>query len=167
MQNIELKAKYKDLVVAEKIAREIGATFEGTFNHIDTYFNVKNGRLKLREINSEGSQLIFYERPDRLDAKLSNYQIHPVSDPAQLKRMLESAVGIWCVVEKRRKLYCYDEVRIHLDSVKNLGSFIEFEGVLMKEHKSETTNKVNWLITQFNISKIDFIDGSYSDLIND
>ncbi|MFQ5637611.1 MAG: class IV adenylate cyclase [bacterium] len=168
MQNIELKAKYENLESAENIARKIGAEFSATLRQIDTYFRVKTGRLKCREINSSECQLIFYTRPDEAVPKLSDYRIYPVDDPAAMKDILESALGSWCVVEKRRKLYLYDEVRIHLDSVTKLGDFIEFEGVLTPNvDKRATREKVNWLISQFHISPSDFVDRSYSDMMSD
>ncbi len=167
MQNIEIKARYDNLEQAKSIALEMSANFEGALHQIDTYFNVRKGRLKLREINFQESQLIFYERPDQIGAKLSQYQIYPVEDAAHLKVILESALGIWCVVEKQRELYLFDEVRIHLDRVKHLGNFLELEGVLSpKTWNTAVKNKVEWLVTQFKISKADLIEVSYSDLFD-
>lgn len=165
MQNIEIKAKYENLEWAAEIAQRVGAKFEGTLRQKDTYFHVGKGRLKLREINSAECQLIYYERPNEAAAKFSEYQIYSVNDASCLRQLLESALGSWCVVEKERRLYRYDEVRIHLDAVKNLGTFVEFEGVLsIASDPQRTRNKVNWLVSQFALSRSDFVEGSYSDL---
>lgn len=36
------------------------------------------------------------------------------------------ALGELGVVKKRRRVYCKDKLRIHLDEVDNIGIFIEF-----------------------------------------
>ncbi len=166
MENIEIKACYPDLPKAHSIAEKIGATFEGVLLQTDTYFNVANGRLKLREINSKDGELIYYERPNQAGPKSSNYEICSIQDPAQLKATLALALGVLVVVEKKRDLYLYEEVRIHLDSVASLGAFLEFEGVVEKAISRDVAQqKVEWLLTQFQIAPGDLIESSYSDMI--
>ena len=166
MQNIEIKAKYEDLERGENIAKKIGAKFESSIHQLDTYFMVKKGRLKLREILSSVNQLIYYNRQNEAGPKTSEYYIYPVEVPEQLKKMLGAALGIWKTVEKERLVYLFDEVRIHLDKVKGLGTFLEFEGVVSPgTDKSKIGEKVEWLISQFEIRNEDLIEVSYSDLI--
>ena len=50
-QNIEVKARYPDLVRARAVCKHIGAEFLGTMNQVDTYFRTVGSRLKLRQIN--------------------------------------------------------------------------------------------------------------------
>jgi adenylate cyclase, class 2 len=52
-----------------------------------------------------------------------------VDQVAELRAALSSALGIKVVVAKKRSLFLWNEVRIHLDEVKGLGNFIEFEAV--------------------------------------
>lgn len=166
MQNIEIKARYLDLSNAKLIAEEIGASFEGTQFQTDIYFNVKTGRLKLRESTTQDFQLIYYERSNVSGLKTSEYEIYPVRNALQLKFILESALGVWRVIEKRRNVYWYEEVRIHLDEVKNMGNFIEFEGVVSEYSDLEKVQaKVASLISRFKIPNSDFIKFSYSDLV--
>jgi len=166
MQNIEIKAKYEDLDRAENIARKVGANFESSIHQLDTYFFVNNGRLKLREISTGTNQLIYYVRPNQAGPKTSAYHIYPVEAPKQLKKILAAALGIWKSVEKQREVYLFDEVRIHLDKVYSLGNFLEFEGVVSPESdKSKISEKVDWLISQFEIRNSDLIEVSYSDLV--
>lgn len=120
----------------------------------------------MREINQPEHQLIYYERADAAAARLSRYEIYPVTDVEQLKFMLSSALGVWKVVEKQRELYWFEEVRIHLDRVKHLGNFLELEGVINQATSTVSTRKkVDWLMQQFKISGADLIEGSYSDLL--
>lgn len=167
MQNIEIKAKYENLAEAQQIAEGIDADFVGVLHQLDTYFHIKRGRLKLREIASEGAQLIYYERPANAGPKMSEYQIYPVSHPEELKTMLKSALGVWKVVEKKRQLYLFENVRIHLDRVTNLGNFLELEGVISKHSAHDTTEStVRKLLEQFDVAASDLISTSYSDLIS-
>lgn len=166
MQNIEIKARCGDLKRAKEIALEIGAKFAGELHQIDTYFKVHHGRLKLREINGREAQLIFYERADEPGARLSHYQICPVSDPDILKKLLTQALGVWKVIKKQRLLYWFENVRIHLDHVEGLDDFMEFEGIV--EHAQQTDavrQKVEQLQLIFRISSSHLISHSYSDLL--
>ena len=54
----------------------------------------------------------------------------PVAAPDELAEALDAALGTVVVVSKRRRLFLWEGVRIHLDEVDGLGSFVEFEAVL-------------------------------------
>jgi predicted adenylyl cyclase CyaB len=166
-QNIEVKARYPDLNRAREICKFIGAEFLGVLNQVDTYFRSTDGtRLKLREINNEFAELIQYNRPNDAVARSSLYTIEPVTDPRRTIDRLARLHGVLCVVRKRRELYGWNNVRIHLDEVEDLGSFIEFEGVVWSdadEHVSR--HRVDRLVTEFAINPSDQIGVSYSDLL--
>ncbi len=53
--NFEFKAKTEDLDDLEKKLLILNPTFIGEDNQTDTYFNVTQGRLKLREGNIENA----------------------------------------------------------------------------------------------------------------
>lgn len=127
-RNIELKARDPDPDRSLQVSLEIGASDKGWLYQTDTYFRVPHGRLKLRE---EGAiaQLISYERANETVARESRYRLVPVGDPAGLKDALSDALGVLVVVEKSRRLLLWQGVRIHLDEVRGLGSFIEIEAV--------------------------------------
>lgn len=102
--------------------------FIGEDHQVDTYFNVPNGRLKLREGNIEQA-LIFYERNNSPTAKQSNVILYQYQADASLKDVLQQSLGIKTVVDKRRKIYFIDNVKFHFDVVKDLGTFIEVEAI--------------------------------------
>ena len=82
--------------------------------------------------------------------------------------MLSGAWGFWCIVRKRRDLYLWKNVRIHLDDVENLGAFIEFEAVLSDaETEPEAYGRLSYLAGEFAIGEGDRIARSYSDLLTD
>jgi adenylate cyclase class 2 len=127
-RNIELKARDPDPARSLQASLDLGAEDHGWLQQLDTYFKVPHGRLKLREQDG-AAELIYYERSDEAIQRESNYRIVPVHDPDGLKDALAAALGILVSVEKSRRLLLWRNVRIHLDEVPGLGSFIELEAV--------------------------------------
>ena len=176
MRNIELKARVRDLAAAEETAKRLpGREPHATLVQRDTYFNVPEGRLKLREItgSEELAELIFYRRPNELGIRRCEYEIAPVSEPGATKRLLAAALGVRCVVEKRRTVYLWKPaggvtVRIHLDRVEGLGEFVEFEAVMPDgAADSEGEALLGALTEEFGIRREDTFAGSYADMVRD
>jgi homotetrameric cytidine deaminase len=128
-RNVEIKTRDADPGATLERALAIGASDEGVLTQRDTYFGATRGRLKLREQEPGGAQLIAYARPDSDDQRTSDYRLAEVSDPEALREALDAALGTRVVVDKRRHLLLYENVRIHLDEVEGLGAFVELEGV--------------------------------------
>jgi homotetrameric cytidine deaminase len=128
-RNIELKARDPDPRRSLERCVALGAEDRGELRQRDTYFAAPGARLKLREQDPGGAELIAYERDDAARARESRYRIAPVADPAALREALDAALGTRVVVDKRRRLFLRDGVRIHLDDVAGLGAFVELEGV--------------------------------------
>lgn len=165
-RNLELKARYPDLERAHRLAHQLGAEPRGTLHQRDTYFHTPKGRLKLRETARETAQLIAYLRPDHLRARTSRYHLVPVPEPEQLAAALEATLGIRAVVEKRRDLFLYRNVRIHLDDVSALGTFLEFEAVLAPDDsEADAIDLLADLRRTFGISDDLLLAGSYADLL--
>jgi homotetrameric cytidine deaminase len=128
-RNVELKALDPDPLRSLATCRELGAEDRGVLRQRDTYFRTRAGRLKLREEEPGGATLIQYERPDEAAARESRYRLTRVDDSGELRASLDAALGTLVVVEKERHLLLWKGVRIHLDTVAGLGSFVELEGV--------------------------------------
>jgi homotetrameric cytidine deaminase len=128
-RNVELKARDPEPERSLDRARALGAEDRGELRQRDTYFAAPRGRLKLREQDPGGAQLIAYERADAAAARESRYRIAPVEDAAALREALDAALGTTVVVDKHRRLLLWEGVRIHLDRVEGLGDFVELEGV--------------------------------------
>jgi predicted adenylyl cyclase CyaB len=127
--NLEIKARCADLVAVRARAERLATSHLGVDAQVDTYFQVPRGRLKLRESSLSGGQLIPYLRRDERGPKRSDYQVIPVSDPSAVRGLLEAILGRHRVVRKRREIFLYENVRIHLDEVEGLGTFVELEAV--------------------------------------
>jgi len=127
-RNFEFKVRVNETESAEKKLLTLNPLFIGVDHQTDTYFNVKRGRLKLREGNVENA-LIHYERADTAGAKQSDIILYNCNPNPALKEILSLHFGIKTVVNKIRRIYFIDNVKFHFDEVKNLGYFIEVEAI--------------------------------------
>jgi len=164
--NVEIKARCEDSQKVRNILRGKYAEFKGIDNQIDTYFKSNNGRLKLREGNIE-NYLIFYERENDAGPQQSKVMLFKTEPKSLLKQMLEKAIGILTIVNKKREIYFIDNVKFHIDSVEGLGTFVEIEardteGTLGEAKLREQCENY---MTLLGIRKEDLLDSSYSDLL--
>lgn len=168
--NIEFKAKCPNPNLIREIMKSKGAKFKGKDHQIDTYFNVLSGRLKLREGNIETS-LIHYERLDQEGPKQSNILLHhpDPSNTQTLKDILQKTLGIMIVVDKEREIYFIDNVKFHIDNVRDLGSFIEVEAIDIDGSLGvqKLQRQCAFYLNLFQVSKEDLVAQSYSDLVMD
>jgi predicted adenylyl cyclase CyaB len=164
--NLELKARHGDLASAAAAAARLGTVGPSVLLQTDTYFRVPHGRLKLREIEGGAAELIGYDRPDRDEARTSAYEVMHVPDPAMLQSILATALGVRGQVRKRRTLYLWHNVRIHLDEVTGLGTFVEFEAVLSAgEDEARARARLEELGRALGVRPEDGLAGSYADLL--
>ena len=165
-RNIEIKARLSSLEGTRKIARALTGVDPDVLQQRDTYFHCHSGRLKMREIDRLAAQLIWYQRADQASPRGSDYMIVDVANPSTLRHFLKQALGARAVVEKRREIYLYHNVRIHLDDVSGLGRFVEFEAVLDAKSQEEGGHRqVEELCRLFGLSSKEFVDRSYLELI--
>lgn len=166
--NFEFKASTDHLEALEKKLLELNPIYIGQDKQTDTYFNVANGRLKLREGNIENA-LIYYERQNVTGAKQSDILLYKHPPDKDLKDILIKLHGIKVIVKKVRKIYFIENVKFHLDSIDELGTFVEVEAIdndgnIGIEKLKEQCRKYAEL---FGIKSEDYISLSYSDLILD
>lgn len=169
MPNIEIKAK-ADLNKVKEIAKKVQTQYLGKLHQVDTYYQTKKGRFKLREINGKSAELIPYYKEYNANPMKSNYAVLHVNDVDNLKDVLETTLGKVAVVDKKREVFLVDNIRIHLDEVLYLGTFVEFEAVYEEnslEDKQREVQKVENLMSTFEIKKEDLLDKSYIDYLLD
>jgi adenylate cyclase class 2 len=165
-RNIELKARCADLPATARRAIAVGAVDRGVLLQHDTFYAVTRGRLKLRRIAGAPAELILYHRPDTVEAKASEYHIAGVPDPEALHRMLAVALGVTADVRKRRRLLLWKYVRIHLDEVENLGTFIELESVVGPDaDEAEASRRLDELRAALAIDESDLVGVAYAQLL--
>lgn len=163
-QNLELKAAIASTRAMTRIAVGLRAKKKGVLLQKDIYYRVPRGRLKLRTIGKRESELIYYSRPDKRRGRFSLYCIVPISRAKLADALCAAAFGRTVVVEKKRRLFLYKNARIHIDSVGNLGDFIEFE-VIVNRGKNQAHKLLDFLYCRFGIRQSSLVAGSYSDLM--
>jgi homotetrameric cytidine deaminase len=128
--NVECKARDVDPEATAARCVALGAVDHGVLRQRDTYFVTTRGRLKLRDQGPDGAQLIAYRRPDAVRDTESAYVLAATPEPEALVEALDAALGTTVVVIKRRRLLIWENVRIHLDEVQGLGTFVELEAIV-------------------------------------
>ena len=174
---VELKAKVEDLDVVRGRLTSLGAQYIETFRQIDVYFDVPEGRLKLREVEDDNkAELIYYQRKNIAEPKRSDVFILKIQEPAFLKTLLGRLLEIRATVEKVREIYRYQGtslaskdryVQIHLDNVKKLGTFIEFEMESLSKTEKRDKQILENLMKELKIKTNQLEKHSYSDLLRD
>lgn len=165
-KNLEIKtpvtgiSKYRrlalDYVKSDKHSKHF------TEKQTDIYYNVKTGRLKLRIIDGKNGRLIFYRRANTQGKRVSNYFLSETSTPKELDSILTALYGKKVIVDKKREIFTSRNVRIHIDDVKGLGKYLEFEVIFNSINTARKT--LDKLIGHFKLDESAFIRGSYSDL---
>lgn len=167
-RNIEVKARVANLADLQQRVEAISDSAMEIIPQEDTFFEVPDGRLKLRTIGTDYGQLIFYQRPDAAGPKESDYHIATTSEPQALKDVLTRSLSIRGTVIKERWLYLVGATRIHLDQVEGLGTFMELEVVLHPDQDAAEGHAIaSDLLDQLGILRKDLIDGAYIDMLED
>ncbi len=163
--NVEIKARCNDPEKVRRYLLDHNATFKGVDEQTDTYFNVPNGRLKLREGNIENN-LIFYERDNQQGPRKSHFHLIKIEDAKGLKEVLSKSNGIKTIVRKKREIYYISNVKFHIDEVPGLGSFAEIEAgnVFADISQDELQKQCDFFMSELGIVHEDLIEYSYSDM---
>jgi adenylate cyclase class 2 len=73
------------------------------------------------------------------------------------------------VVTKQREIWLYENVRIHLDRVEGLGTFLELEAVFDGSPDGENAQRarIDFLMRELGIAEAELIGTSYEALVAD
>ena len=154
-QEIKIKLISPKLEELEKLISSI-YQFSGEEHQIDIYYNspVKDFRksdeaLRIRIVNGEAE--ITYKGPKLSSQSKSREEITVKIDNFEAMDLILQRLGFIKVLEleKIRKNYKVSNFKISLDRVKNLGDFIEIEGINVSE--KELIAFVDNFLKQFNI----------------
>ena len=163
--NIEIKARSSNHEKIRNILISKNAEYKGTDNQSDIYFKTNSGRLKLRKGNIENA-LIYYNREDKQEPKKSEVILFKANNNSQLEEILKKSLGVIIKVNKKREIYFIDNVKFHLDIVKDLGSFVEIEAIKKPSISlQKLIEQANYYKKLFEIREKDLISSSYSDLL--
>lgn len=164
-RNVEIKARVRDRQTVESLIEKMRETPARVLHQHDIFFHSQHGRLKLRIFSLNHGELIYYDRPDKAAAKTSHYAIAETRDPLALRDVLSAALGIAGEVKKVRKLFLIGQTRVHLDTVEDLGDFLELEVVLRPNQTEEEGIVIaQELSSTLGIKEEDLIAGAYVDM---
>jgi len=163
--NVELKAKCKNPEEIKIILLNKGAKYIGTDHQIDTYYEVPNGKLKIRRGNIENA-LVFYERIENPDKRESSI-ILELNPSQNLEKILELSLGKKNVVNKIRQIYFIGNVKFHIDQIQGIGDFVEIEAISAngKIPKRKLEEQFEYYKKLLNIRKKDLINKSYCEMV--
>jgi len=162
--NIEIKSYCADPQRVAGILIAHKADYKGNDHQVDTYFDVTDARLKLREGSIENN-LIYYKRDNQSGPKRSDVILYPTGEDKNIKNILQEAIGIKVVVDKKRDIYFIENVKFHIDSVQGLGSFVEIEAIGKEGDETELKRQCEYYMDLLEIGEEHLIEESYSDLL--
>ena len=175
--NLEFKARCQSLEDLYPRLAELNAKHRETVHQIDTYFRMMidedastpkdcKPRLKLREIQETGEGwLIYYERPNHNESRYSKYEVGKSDKPETTKMLLTGAFGVEAIVKKQREVWMFKNTRIHLDTVDDLGQYIELETVFRGQTEAEAIAEHQHVKDILHLDTAAPVAVSYSDLI--
>lgn len=161
--NLELKIKTKSNDELVKRILDSDGRFIKTLIQKDTYYKFSKGLLKLRKVNEE-YELIKYNRNEEKGERWSDYSLLFLKGE-NVEEYLHDLFQIETVVEKERKLYLYNNTRIHLDDVTKLGTFLELETVVKDITKDEAIEEFDNVVRFLNLDISSQLKMSYRDLM--
>jgi adenylate cyclase class 2 len=162
--NFEFKARIEDLRRARTTLKKLKARFVGTDHQVDTYFHVPQGRLKIREGHIENA-LIHYQRTNSARERRSDVELMLLPRRNSVRAILARALSVMTVVDKRREIYFAGNVKIHLDRVRGLGTFLEVEAMTRTGDVKKVRAQALKFRKLFEITVSDIVPQSYSDLL--
>jgi len=165
MQNVEIKARCRDLQPVHDILVGKGLKRVARMRQVDTYFSTPQGRLKLREIDGRRVELISYRRPDVRGMRASTYSVVKVNDLPGMRAVLSGVLGVRVIVAKTRDLYKWESTRVHLDAVDGLGTFVELETTVYGQELQTAERECMSVFGALDLDEGDILAPSYVDLL--
>ena len=160
--NLELKIKIDSFDPLIKKLKSINAKQDSTLLQKDIYYKIPDGLLKLR-IENGTKTLIFYNRDEVSENRWSDFNLLKIDDD-NTEEFLSKLFVVEEVVEKERKLFWFNNTRIHLDEVKELGNFLELE-TLVLDGKTDAEKRFDEIVRLLNLDLSKQIKKSYKNLI--
>jgi adenylate cyclase class 2 len=162
--NLELKIRVNSHQSLKKILLQIGAESSGILNQKDVYYSVPIGLLKLR-IENGNESLIFYNRNENDKNRWSDFEFIKFAI-GKGEKFFNKLFDVEVIVNKKRELFYFDDTRIHLDTVKLLGKFLELE-TLVINGKTDAKKRFEKIKNLLRLDETKQIRKSYRDLLMD
>lgn len=165
MKNIEVKCPLPDRAATERILVAMEAERHWVRAQRDTFFDVPNGWLKIREEDGR-AEVISYRRATDTDApRASDYDVVEVESAPLWDRVFSRVLPRGGVVDKERTLWIYRHTRIHLDRVSELGDYLELETVIDGISYAGGLEESHHLIDVLQLDRASFIGVPYREML--
>ncbi len=161
-RNLEIKIKLDSLKDVKQKLGQHRIELKEVLIQKDVYYAVDKGLLKLRIENSKSS-LIYYLRNEKLPKRWSDFKLVKLAE-GNHEKFFSKFLNTEITVSKIRELYLYNNTRIHLDTVKCLGSFIELETIVVEGLK-DAEKRFAKMIKVLDLKTDNQIRASYRDLL--
>jgi len=161
-KNLEIKAKLSSHEEIKSVLKKNKIYIEELLIQKDIYYQVERGILKLR-IENDKQTLIFYDRNEKSKKRWSDYHLLEINE-TDANRYLKRFLNVLTIVNKKRELYIYKNTRIHLDTVKGLGCFLELETRVIKGLK-DAEKRFAFMMELLKLREKKEIRASYKDLL--
>jgi len=160
---VEVKAYAEDLKKIEARIREMGAepTWEG--DQVDTYYNhpkrdfaKTDEALRIRKEKDRNALTYKGPKVDNLSKTREEIQFSIENAEAAGTMLIKLGFSVSCVVKKHRKKFKLGELKISLDSVEDLGDFVEVEALdtNISEHEvSEVRDRIIVIMDELGLVK--------------
>jgi adenylate cyclase class IV len=130
--SVELKFLCNDFEPIREYLRFMGAQNVIFGNFIDTYY-LPDGNLRLRKVDdTEPLQLISYDKEQKYGSERTcKTLVYPEGFPTidWMEEMVRRSHGILAIVEQERNTWELNNVGIHLDTIPQLGNFVEVQAL--------------------------------------
>ncbi len=160
---IEIKSNFDNHYKIRSVLKQRMAKFLGADFHTDTYFNVRNGILKLRESNIENK--LIHESEEVTEKK--DILLYNTQKDSSLKKILEKSYGFLKIIEIRREIYSIENIKFYIDFLSLSDNFIKIEAISKNDShtKEELIDQCKYYINLFELNEWEFVQNSYSDVI--
>jgi adenylate cyclase class IV len=148
----ELKIRIKNHKEIEEQLKSFGAKFTAELNVTDTYFNQPSGEvLKITE-DERGYSLVNLKSKD---GKFEIVKYEKVENIDKIKKELTEKYEVKCVLKKKRRFFDFQDYKININIIEDLGEFLIVEG-------ENLTEKI--ITDKLKIDNPEFVKVPFSDL---
>lgn len=173
MNEVEVKARVKELAKLEKELSKLGIKFGTRIQQNDTVYSTgdwnfaeyTNGRNILRLRREDGKIMFTLKRPGKNELDSIEHEV-AISDMEQMEKIL-GYLGYQeeVRVSKYRRRAKYKGLEICLDEVEDLGNFIELEKLTLEKNTEAIQEELFKILESWGINRADREQHGYDTLM--
>lgn len=135
MDFVDFTAELRDQELAHIALKRLRAVFVVASEFSDTLFKVAQGTLRRRMADDEPNEWLLQTRQELAGTAVVNTE--SLTDEQARSRFGTRSLPIWMSYTLRRELWMLETVRIHIDTISNLGSFIHLQALVYPQQSED------------------------------